>query len=108
LETIQGYKLDFWKNPHQTKIPSPSFFSREESAMISEEVLSMYQKVAIVTVEPDSSSFLSNLFIVPKKDGGSRPVINLRVLNFHLPYEHFKMEGIHLLRDILFQGDWQN
>ena len=45
--------------------------------------------------------FVSTIFLVQKKDGGTRPIINLRELNQHLVYEHFKMEGIHLLQDLL-------
>ena len=33
-----------------------------------------------------------------------RPVVNLRPLNQFIPYEHFKMEGIHMLRDLLRKG----
>ena len=50
--------------------------------------------------------FYSSLFLVPKKDGGKRPVINLKDLNAYVPPYHFKMEGLHTLRDILKEGDW--
>ena len=43
---------------------------------------------------------------MPKRDGNSRPVINLKELNVFLKYDHFKMEGIHLLRDLLQPQDW--
>jgi hypothetical protein len=45
-------------------------------------------------------------FLVPKKDGGQTPVINLKNLNVFLRYEYFKMEGIHLLKDLLLKDDW--
>jgi hypothetical protein len=51
-------------------------------------------------------SFISNIFCVQKKGGGKRPVINLKRLNEFLRYEHFKMEGIHLLNDLLLPKDW--
>ena len=57
-------------------------------------------------VKPVSDQFISNLFLVPKRDGKSRPVINLKDLNTFLQYDHFKMEGIHLLRDLLQPHDW--
>ena len=44
--------------------------------------------------------------LVPKRDGGSRPVINLKDLNEYLQYNHFKMEGIHILRDLMRPNDW--
>ena len=43
---------------------------------------------------------------VRKRDVKSRPVINLKDLSAFLQYNHFKMEGIHLLRDLLQPHDW--
>ena len=45
-------------------------------------------------------------FLVEKKDRRQRPVINLKGLNKFVKMEHFKMEGLHLLPDLLQQGDW--
>ena len=50
--------------------------------------------------------FHSNIFLVPKKSGELRPVINLKALNQFVHPEYFKMEGIHTLRDLLWPGDW--
>ena len=50
--------------------------------------------------------FISNVFLAPKKDGGQRSVINLKKLNEHVHTEHFKMEGTHLLKDLLRKRDW--
>ena len=55
--------------------------------------------------QPEADQFLSILFIVPKQGGSSRPVINLKGLNSFLQYNHFKMEGMHLLRDLVQPGD---
>lgn len=49
---------------------------------------------------------MSTVFLVPKKDGSQRPVINLKKLNEYVQTEHFKMEGIYLLKDLLRLGDW--
>ena len=46
------------------------------------------------------------LFLVPKKDGGQRPVINLKSLNSFVDAPHFKMEGIHTLKSLVLEGDW--
>ena len=43
---------------------------------------------------------------MPKKDGGQRLVINLKSVNKFVHTEHLKMEGIHVLRDLLRAGDW--
>ena len=49
---------------------------------------------------------VSSIFLVPKKDGGYRPIINLKRLNEFVPHHHFKMEGIHMLKDLLIKGDF--
>ena len=53
-----------------------------------------------------SLGYHSNLFLVPKKDGRQRSVINLKFLNEFVRKEHFKMEGIHNLKDLLQPGNW--
>ena len=65
----------------------------------------MLKKQAIQLLEhPVEARFLSNIFLVPKKDGGQRPVINLKALNQFINTEHFKMEGIHTVKDLLKPG----
>ncbi|KAM8966309.1 uncharacterized protein RCH25_025016 [Pelodytes ibericus] len=52
-----------------------------------------------------AAGLLSNLFLRPKKCRGVQPVINLHPLNTFISYQHFKMEGIHCLRDLLLIAD---
>ena len=59
------------------------------------------QAVHPVPVPLQEQGFISSMFVVPKKDGGNCPVVNLKPLNQYLVYEHFKMEGTHMLRDLL-------
>ncbi|KAM8971965.1 sodium-coupled neutral amino acid symporter 1-like [Pelodytes ibericus] len=81
-------------------------FSLQDRQMIDAEVRVMLEKGAICPVLDQPTAFISNIFILPKKGGGSRLVINLRNLNMFVSYHHFKMEGIHCLRDLLLSGDW--
>ena len=46
------------------------------------------------------------MFIVPKKDWGQRPVINLKSLNKYVKSEHFKMEGLHIVKALSQKSDW--
>ena len=103
---VSGYKLEFTSDPIQTKVRTPLQFSLSDTAKIETEIATLMEKGAITRVTPVSDQFVSNLFLVPKRDGSSRPVINLKDLNAFLCYDHFKMEGIHLLRDLLRPGDW--
>ena len=44
--------------------------------------------------------------MVPKKDGGHRTHYQLERVQRVIPHTHFKMEGIHMLKDLLQQGDF--
>ena len=50
----------------------------------------MLEKGTIQKVVPTQKQFLSNLFLVEKKDGGNRPVINLENLNKFIPLRAFQ------------------
>jgi len=41
-----------------------------------------------------------------QQDLSQRPVINLKKLNSFVPYEHFKMEGLFLIKEIMQKGDF--
>ena len=79
---------------------------RDREALVDEEVKEMLLKGAIQETSPCKGEFISNVFLVSKKEGGNRPVINLKALNQFLPYEHFKMEGLHNLKDLIEQDDY--
>ena len=50
----------------------------------------MLNKGAIVeTTNHLEGEFISNFFLVKKKDGGNRQVINLKHLNQFISYQHF-------------------
>ena len=74
--------------------------------LIREEMDNLLEKGAISEIYNPQDGYFSNLFLVPKKDGGQRPVINLKGLNHFVQYEHFKMEGIQTVKDLLQPGDW--
>ena len=87
-------------------IPTQPVFPPEQAAQVREELQSLLKKGAVVPVSDSQEGFYSNLFLVPKKNGQMRPVINLKRLNQWVSAEHFKMEGIPTLRDLLSPGDW--
>lgn len=80
--------------------------NQEEKSLVSQEIQSMLGKGAIKKTCQEQGQFISSIFLVDKKDGGNRPVINLNSLKRCIPYVHFKMEGLHLLKEMLCQGDF--
>jgi len=78
----------------------------EKEELVEKEIKEMLEKGAIRTVKQTKGQFASSLFLVPKKDKGQRPVINLKKLNLSIPYEHFKMEGLFTLKELLQENDF--
>lgn len=105
LRTVKGYRLDLRAKPYQRSRPVTRVKKVMEES-ISEEVEALKRKGAITPVSTQDRGFISRIFLVPKKGGKNRPVINLRPLNRFLRYQHFKMEGIVVVKHLLQQGDW--
>ena len=108
LICIEGYTIDLTEQTTQHQPPQELKFPPHEMECLTKEVERMVKKQAISQLPRGQAAkgFLSQLFPVPKKDGGMRPIINLKRLNSFVQTVHFKMEGIHLLKDTLKTGDW--
>ena len=87
--------------PTQSTPPSELSFPSDQTELITAEVQELQFNHAISLVQDTTGDFISQIFIVPKKDGGYHPVINLRALNRFIPEEHFKMEGFHVVKDLI-------
>ena len=108
INCILGYAIDFAQTPYQQHPPKELTFPHEEELSLDSEVQKMLDKHAIQLIPSNQANkgFHSQLFTVPKKDGGTRPIINLKKLNSFVQTVHFKMEGTYMLRDLLKTGDW--
>ncbi|XP_065174623.1 uncharacterized protein LOC135804633 [Sycon ciliatum] len=83
------------------------WFPPEKCAIVHQEIEDLLSKGAIRPVSPSPGQFVSRLFTVPKKGTtAERPVIDLRHLNEHVRYEHFQMEGLHLVPLSVREGNW--
>ena len=81
LNTVQGLTVDFVNVPHQSNPRITPSFGPEKDKIIQKEVDSLLAKGAVHEVEPVDGQFISTIFLVDKKTGGKRPVINLKYLN---------------------------
>ena len=109
LSVIQeGLKLSFHSIPKQEGIKITKFGSLKQNEVVMNEILELLQKRAIekVPFSQIGEGFYSTFFMVPKKDGGIRPILNLKELNTHLICPHFKMETFRSIRRAMKTGDW--
>ncbi|KAL2082588.1 hypothetical protein ACEWY4_022406 [Coilia grayii] len=77
----------------------------EKARVLRQEIVGLLEKGAISPVgeSEQQGGFYSKYFLVPKKDGGTRPILDLRSLNCHL-----KVLRFHMLRTVhhIQAGDW--
>ena len=102
---MKGYKIPLLKKPVQEKISLNTPLKENQKFLVEKEIKEMLEKGAIKKVlqhkdQHVQNQFLSNLFLVRKKDGGYRPVVNLKTLNPFVPYMHFEMESLQTLCNI--------
>ncbi|MGL4479881.1 MAG: reverse transcriptase domain-containing protein [Aeromonas veronii] len=66
------------------------------------------RKRAIEIVPPQESEagFYSRYFLVPKKDGGLRPILDLRLLNLSLTKRKFRMLTLSQILTQICPKDW--
>lgn len=106
MDAIKGYRLEFINKPFQSRVPNPIKFSQSEHAAIDKEIDSLLSKNAIRPCTHCEGEFISNIFTRPKKSGGLRVILNLKQLNKHIIYNHFKMENLDMVKDMIFKDDF--
>ena len=91
LNIVGGYKLEFVQKPKSMN-RTTQCFNIHDSKLIAGEIHKLLDQGIIKEVPDDKSLFLSPIFLVEKSNGGHRMILNLKKLNEHIVYHHFKME----------------
>ncbi|KAG0758604.1 hypothetical protein G6F25_006029 [Rhizopus arrhizus] len=106
-----GYSIPFHTPPPLTTSPVPIIpYSIEQQQMIDKAIQDLLLKSAIEPVTTKEAQqtpgFYSSIFVIPKKNGGIRPVFNLKRLNQYLDPPPFKMETIREVAHLLRKNDY--
>ena len=106
-DVLRGYKLPLVIEPDKFIVNVPHGIPKTEFHVMDDEIESMLAKGAIIAVSGEP--FLTHqMILVLKRTGGVRPVINLKPLNKFLRVEHFKLEQITMLKDLLEKDMWMS
>ena len=75
-----GYRLQFGHRPQKFAGVIPTAVVPEQARVMEQEVQTLLVKgaIEIVPLPEKESGFYSRYFIVPKEDGGLRPILDLR------------------------------
>ena len=100
----KGYRIPFLEGPILS--PNPIFFQQPLSQQLEEEVASLLSKGAVEEIIPECPGYYSRIFLVPKKNGKLRLIIDLSVLNHFIYTQTFKMETQRKVKDAVQLNDW--
>ena len=99
-----GYQIPFKDQPPLSR--EPIFFQQSQRRELEEEVTSLLQKGAMEEIQPETPGFYSRIFLVPKKNGKLRLIIDLSTLNKYVFVQSFRMETQRKVRNAICQNDW--
>ncbi|KAL0188110.1 hypothetical protein M9458_015209, partial [Cirrhinus mrigala] len=109
LHTVErGYHIQFGAPPPPFSRVFPTLVGPKQGLVMEQEVDTLLRKEAIEVVPPHDreSGFYSQYFIVPKKDGGLRPILDLRQLNHSVMQLKFKMLTVSQMVSQTRSEDW--
>ncbi len=101
INTIKGYKIPFTEPPIQFKKPHIIKCSQTEQVKLDQAIIKLLKSGAIKCSQDEPGQFISNIFCVPKSDGGVRLVVNLKYLNEFIYAPHFKIEDYRTAQSLL-------
>ena len=98
MKTVEGLTLDF---VHELPSQNSKVMSGQASQNVMVEINKLVGKGVIEYTEHEKGEFISPIFFRSKSDGTRRLILNLKILNEFLEYNHFKMETIHSVADLI-------
>lgn len=109
----EGVSLDFPEGPPSERPPVDSAAALRSDPVRYQacvDTVSAYltkRMISRVPKDEEGRGCYQRVFPVPKKGTGQwRGCLDCRPVNEGLEYQHFKMEGLHTIRDLLSRDDW--
>ena len=106
-DTVRGYRLDLMSPPPFQGVEGT--YRQLETSLQTKldlECMEMLSKGAVIKIPHSDQQFVSPFFAVPRAGTDKiRAIIDLRAMNNYLRYDHFKMESLRTVRDLLLHDD---
>ena len=99
LQTVQGMKLEFEESPLQGECSGFDFTKNQPT--IQDEVNKLLEKGVVVECEHGPVEYISPIFLREKTDETQKLILNLKNLNKHLEYKHFKMQTLQTILTLI-------
>ena len=99
----KGLTLDFLEEPSINKV---GMKSGQNSPKIMSVVNKLLTKGIVINTFHEEGEFISPIFLRSKPDGTNRVILNLKNLIQTLEYNHFKIEIIHSVAQLIQQNHY--
>ena len=98
LQTVSGIKVN-----SEDIIPNSPWlsFPPGKGTIIDMEIKKLLHRNIIMKTEHEEGEFISPIFLRDKGDGSYRLILNLKKLNENMERQHFKMDTIHTVINLL-------
>ena len=107
LDIVQnGMSLDFCKAPICYNVNPSTTQNAQKRAVIASEIRSLVRKGVIQPTKLTAGAYVSTVFTTEKSDDTHRMILNLKKLNEHISYVHFKMESLQNVLQLMKPGVW--
>ena len=106
LQTVAGDLISFVNEPPERSMARKCNVSEDTRKLMDLEIQSMLDKQIIAECAHEPGEFLSPIFPVPKSDGGTRIILNLKEFNESVEYLHFKMDNIKVVLANVSEGSF--
>ena len=83
-----------------------SYRDQSKQSILNEMLTLLLQKQCVTVMSEGEVGFFSRVFLVPKKSGGFRLVIDLSALNEWLSPVTFTMDTLKVVKDTVQEGMW--
>ena len=105
LQMILGQPIEFTRAPYQRVAPKEKkILDLDEQHVIDTEIDKLLAKGVITPSSHEEGEYISPIFTRAKKDGSFRVILNLKCLNTHVQYHHFKMDSLNTVLQMVKPG----
>ena len=96
LSDVLGASIELSASPIQHRLPG-HVFNDHEYSVVHQEIQKLIQKGVIMKVKYSPGQIVSGIFLLPKKDGTFRLILNLKSFNEFVTHHHFKMDSLQTI-----------
>ncbi|XP_053154764.1 uncharacterized protein LOC128346006 [Hemicordylus capensis] len=109
LQTLsQGHKIDLISHPPDFFFETPVSKVQTKQLLMDQAIQHLLEIKAIESIQPTEmgTGVFSLLFLIPKRDGSWRAVLNLKRLNRFVKKRSFRMESLRTIKAAIHPGNW--